>query len=177
MIYFLQRADGAIKIGTTTQYHARLYALSLEFGKLNLLGLMDGDRSTERQIHRMFPDTRIEGSEWFLESNELLEYIRLNTHLSLPPIPLKVQSPRTENIVQGRVCNRLIELIENKQQTEQRLIKPSRLAEEVGISRITMCAWIDGTVDRFDGDTITKLCKYFGCDMPDLLYIDWEAVQ
>ena len=75
---------------------------------------------------------------------------------------------------------RIREFIAKKQAEEARhgrFLNVATIAKEAGVNRATIKAWIDGTVDRFDGDTITKLCKYFECDMPDLLYIDWETAQ
>lgn len=174
MIYFLQRADGAVKIGTTNQYHNRLYSLSLEFGNLSLLGLMDGDRAVERQIHQMFPETQIGKSEWFLESEALSEYIRANTHLSVPPIAPNVKPPRVEKVVKGHVRNRLPQLIEAKQQREQRMINTSQLADEIGISRPTLYKWLDNHVDRFDAKVCDAFCHYFNCEYGELLYVEFE---
>ena len=41
MIYLLQRPDGAIKIGTTSNYHVRRSQLIVEYGNLELLGLQE----------------------------------------------------------------------------------------------------------------------------------------
>jgi len=78
MIYFLRRADGAIKIGTTEKYYARRSALAAEFGDLELLGMMEGGREAERTLHQQFSQVRITNirkTEWFLPSQELLDYI------------------------------------------------------------------------------------------------------
>lgn len=74
IVYFLQRADGQIKIGTTTGYAVRLYELEREYGKLVLLGWMHGNRIQERQLHDQFDHLRRDG-EWFAPSPVLIEYI------------------------------------------------------------------------------------------------------
>lgn len=82
MIYFLRRADGAIKIGTTEKYYARRSALASEFGDLQLLGTMGGGREVERELHELFSQERIRSkrkTEWFLPSQELLDYIAKHT--------------------------------------------------------------------------------------------------
>jgi len=89
VIYFVQRADGAIKIGTTEHYHNRMNELRGKYGPLMLLGLMDGARPQEQQLHKQFADSRVigDGLEWFYQTDELLAFITTNTHLTLPPPP------------------------------------------------------------------------------------------
>lgn len=87
MIYFLRRADGAIKIGTTDKYRTRLSTLTTEYGELELLGLMEGDREEEQRIHEQFTQSRMgpdRRTEWFHSSPEILDYIAKNTHLNIP---------------------------------------------------------------------------------------------
>lgn len=86
MIYFLQRADGAIKIGSTRRYSSRKDTLQTEHGKLTLLGHMDGMLKEERTIQRQFSDCRIHRkAEWFNPTPELLDFIKQNTKPGLPP--------------------------------------------------------------------------------------------
>lgn len=82
MIYFLQRADGAIKIGTTEKYYTRHSALAAQFGNLKLLGVIEGGRQEEQQLHHQFSHVRVDTkrkSEWYQPSEELFEFIRKNT--------------------------------------------------------------------------------------------------
>jgi len=174
MIYFLQRADGAIKIGTTEQYYTRIYQLIREYGDLDLLGLMDGGREIERQVHERFSHVRVKRTEWFMQSTDLLDYIRFNTHLQLPPVPekvIQVKSRKTPT-TPGRVRNRLIELISKKQQVENRLIKIRELAQETGISHQTIYSWMDDNLTRFEVKVCDAFCRYFDCNYGDLLYLD-----
>lgn len=75
MIYFLQRSDGAIKIGTATDFNSRLAMLTRQHGKLELLGAMDGRRDLEQQLHKQFAEYRIGRTEFFREHDELRAYI------------------------------------------------------------------------------------------------------
>lgn len=51
------------------------------------------------------------------------------------------------------------------------------IAEQAKVSPATISRWIRGRVDRFDADTIEKLCTYFRCEIGDLLYLDWESTD
>jgi len=86
MIYFLRSPEtGLIKIGTTRDYHTRLSHLIMEYGDLELLGLMDGSYEEETALHHQFAEVRQGRSEWFEKCPELMAYIADGTHLNLPP--------------------------------------------------------------------------------------------
>ena len=80
VVYFLQRDDGAIKIGTTSNFPARFDALENEHGILKQLGVMSGTQILEKFVHGMFEDLRIEG-EWFNPSFALGSFIKREAHL------------------------------------------------------------------------------------------------
>lgn len=84
MIYFLKRADGAIKIGTTNDYRSRVNGLRSEHGDLELIGWMDGGRDKEVELHAMFTSNRVGRSEWFTDSEEIAAYISTNA-IKTPP--------------------------------------------------------------------------------------------
>lgn len=84
MIYFVQRADGAIKIGTSEQVRTRKRELAKQHGALTALGFMDGSYELEEFLHATFSDHRINPrSEWFLPVPDLLEYIAAHTHQNM----------------------------------------------------------------------------------------------
>lgn len=86
MIYFLKRDDGAIKIGTTMNFHMRLSQLIEQHGDLELLGVMAGGRDLEQWLHKQFGETRIYGNqEWFYSSDKLMKFIRDKATPELPP--------------------------------------------------------------------------------------------
>ncbi len=85
MIYFLKREDGAIKVGTTRNFHMRLSQLITEHGDLELMGLMHGGRDMEQWLHKQFADARIHPRrEWFRPTKELIGFIHEKTSLEVP---------------------------------------------------------------------------------------------
>lgn len=93
MIYFLQRADGAIKIGTSGHYSSRIYQLRALHGHLDLLGWMDGGREQEALLHKQFKAYRIAPIlEWFRDCAELRQYIADNCKKE-PPQTVAVKKP------------------------------------------------------------------------------------
>lgn len=78
-VYYVQRADGLIKVGFTgrpLQY--RLSQLRTEHGPLEVLATHKGGRDAERIQHRRFDHLRVTG-EWFQPEPELLAHIdRIN---------------------------------------------------------------------------------------------------
>lgn len=54
-VYFMQRdTDGLIKIGCTLDLVKRAHTLRREYGRMKLLGIMEGGRDKEQEIHRKF---------------------------------------------------------------------------------------------------------------------------
>ena len=76
-VYFMHAPDvGLVKIGATSSLESRLRAL--QNGSpvpLVLIGLIDGDKSVERELHNHWAHLRAHG-EWFQASEELVAYIR-----------------------------------------------------------------------------------------------------
>jgi hypothetical protein len=66
VIYYLQRGDGAVKIGWTRDLRQRVYQLEREHGPLVLLAWEPGDRVFEQALHVEHRDSRIDRRyEWF----------------------------------------------------------------------------------------------------------------
>jgi hypothetical protein len=63
-IYFLQRADGLIKIGTTTDFPSRLASLTTSHGMLAVLRIINGSVKRENELHHKFRRFN-EYGEWF----------------------------------------------------------------------------------------------------------------
>jgi hypothetical protein len=74
MIYFAERSDGLIKIGKAKDYRRRVGQLQSQYGRLKILGLVQGDYSEERKLHKQFTGIRITG-EWFSADKSLLQFI------------------------------------------------------------------------------------------------------
>jgi hypothetical protein len=75
VVYYFRRADGAIKIGTTTRLHERRITLQGAHGPLELLLTHCGAREREALMHAKFRDLLLEKREWFRGEAELLEWI------------------------------------------------------------------------------------------------------
>lgn len=74
VVYYLRRADGLIKIGTSCRFEARLATLTREYGQLEVLATHQGDRKAERVHHNRFRSAHV-GGEWFQPVPELLAHI------------------------------------------------------------------------------------------------------
>lgn len=70
-IYFLQRADGLIKIGTSITFAARLAQLTASHGMLGVVRVINGDQRRERELHRKFKRFH-EYGEWFRDERGAL---------------------------------------------------------------------------------------------------------
>lgn len=66
-VYAVQRLDGLVKIGTTTNLKARLEALTKSHGALAVLRIVNGGRRLELKLHREFREHH-EFGEWFRPS-------------------------------------------------------------------------------------------------------------
>ena len=76
IIYYVRRADGLIKIGTSTVFRNRLSQLRVLHGELDVLVTHRGDRGDERELHSQFQIWRAQG-EWFHPGRPLVAHIRL----------------------------------------------------------------------------------------------------
>jgi hypothetical protein len=70
VVYYLRFRD-RIKIGTSSNPRMRLAQLRYDA----LLAFERGDRATEQKRHEQFAATRFPGSEWFRDSEELVDHI------------------------------------------------------------------------------------------------------
>ncbi|CDG00378.1 Hypothetical P19 (fragment) [Avibacterium paragallinarum JF4211] len=67
-IYFVQRSDGAIKIGSSLDVQKRLSDIAALVGDLKLLGVIDGTIRIEKSLHKKFINDHIH-NEWFSQEN------------------------------------------------------------------------------------------------------------
>ena len=70
--------------------------------------------------------------------------------------------------------NRLVALMGAKQAAEGKVINATTVAKETGLTRQAIHKWLNGDIQEFRGETIESLCRYFKCEIGDLLYIDRE---
>jgi hypothetical protein len=77
IIYYLRRADGAVKIGWSTCLPQRIKQLERVHGPLELLIWEPGGYDLEQQRHDEFDDERLDSRyEWFRLSPELAAWIQ-----------------------------------------------------------------------------------------------------
>ena len=89
MIYFLKDKRGLVKIGTTNHWHSRKKSLKDSYGKLELLGCMEGDVTVETQLHKQFAADHVNmrkpgKHEWFRLSPTLQEFIETKAPRNVP---------------------------------------------------------------------------------------------
>lgn len=97
MIYFLQLETGAIKIGFTDDIESRLASLARHYGhQPAVLATMDGDRSTERDLHDRFSEHRYGRTEQFKPATEILAFI--GRPLLVGPNPSVIESAPSKTI-------------------------------------------------------------------------------
>lgn len=75
-VYFIQRADGLVKIGFSCSPSLRLSQLKTQHGcDMTLLATTQGARLREKELHETFTHDRIVG-EWFEPSDQLMKFIK-----------------------------------------------------------------------------------------------------
>lgn len=74
-VYFLRDVEGFIKIGWTGNLRRRVAALQVtSSAPLKLIGVVEGERHTERWLHRVLENHRVRG-EWFRQNPALDAYL------------------------------------------------------------------------------------------------------
>lgn len=75
----------------------------------------------------------------------------------------------------ARVKHRLVQLLLEKDAKAGRRFTQAEHAENIGIPENTLSRWMrNPEIKRVDHDIVVKLCSYLGCQIGDLLYIDWS---
>lgn len=76
-IYFIQAGDGGpIKIGRATNVLDRMSSMQSDnHERLKLIGVTEGRRSRERELHARFRHLRMHG-EWFRPEDDLVKYVQ-----------------------------------------------------------------------------------------------------
>jgi putative transcriptional regulator len=72
------------------------------------------------------------------------------------------------------VYNTLPRLINEKGAKENRLITITEVAVATGISTFTLNKWLKNELEQYRRNTIESLCKYFNCQVGDLLYVEFD---
>lgn len=73
------------------------------------------------------------------------------------------------------VKHRLVQLLLEKDMKTGRRLTQVEHAENIGIPENTLSRWMrNDEIKRIDHDIVVKLCAYIGCEIGELLYIDWN---
>lgn len=76
MIYFIQSANGPIKIGFTDNLVERIDSLQVgNPSELRLLALVEGDKKTEAILHELFVASHIRG-EWYRNTQDIVRFMK-----------------------------------------------------------------------------------------------------
>lgn len=75
------------------------------------------------------------------------------------------------------VQNRFTELLAVKSRRENRKITREAVAKETGISITSVQNWASNNVTRFDALQIATFCRYFRCDIADLLVLPEKDID
>jgi DNA-binding Xre family transcriptional regulator len=67
------------------------------------------------------------------------------------------------------LTNHFFDLLQRKETQERRKISISEVSRATGISRVTLQAWSENRVSRYDAPVIQALCGYFGCSVGELI--------
>lgn len=63
-------------------------------------------------------------------------------------------------------------LVNIKEQREGRRITNKEIAKATGVSMPTITRWMRNEVTKIDTPVLEAFCKYFECDIADLLYLE-----
>lgn len=168
--YFVQRADGDIKIGTSHLeiFRERLEGIRRKSGAIMVLGVMDGGYELETALHVQFAEYRRMGkrwqiSEWFAPAAALFAFIEQNAK----PLPDSVPMRRSRLVMIDRGANCVPELLRAKWGSET--VNLYHVASETGLCWHTVRAWSRRWVTRVHPDVAAAWCAYFGCSFEELV--------
>lgn len=91
--------------------------------------------------------------------------------LNIPIILQKVKKLR------GKLRNRFLTLLLEKEVREQRRISRQELIAATGVALTTIIRWEKNEIVKFDSSVVEVFCDYLDCDLSDLLYLEPESEQ
>ena len=93
VVYFVRRADGAVKIGWTSDLERRLRELRKESRTtITLLAAIPGDKPDELRLQKRFVEYAI-GDEWFTESPKIIAFVTSIRQVSTPTPTSETATP------------------------------------------------------------------------------------
>lgn len=183
MIYFIQAGSGnAVKIGITDNLPLRCEHLSAYAGRIQLLGLMPGNRVDEQALHRRFRTWRSRKyspmREWYRNNTELSDYISTSTSTDLSRFGLSDQQIQhlTARYIDrrrswGYFKSNVKALLLQKSVDIGEAITTRQAARSIGLSHERFIAVYLEEVYSVDATTAGKLMAYFNCKLSDLVEV------
>jgi DNA-binding Xre family transcriptional regulator len=172
MIYFLQRPDGTIKIGSTGNLETRLNQIAILHRGIQLLGVMEGGRAEESTLHRQFAALRVsEGNEreWFRPESALTDFIRDHADTSV------VVHLKHRTVAAPKLKTHFPALVAQKQLHDGRHYTGKEIAEATNTSSSTISRLMGGNAEQLSMKTLEVLCRWLDCDVRDIVYLEREA--
>lgn len=71
-----------------------------------------------------------------------------------------------------QVKHRLLELIQKKELELNRRVTVTEVAKGSGVSTRLITRWLENSPKLYDSDAISGFCRYFNCEISDLLYLE-----
>lgn len=75
----------------------------------------------------------------------------------------------------ARIVSRAKQLLIEKEKRESRRISQRKMEAESGVSRTSLKNWLRGDATKYEQQQVLALCRYFNCEVGDLLQIDESA--
>lgn len=67
------------------------------------------------------------------------------------------------------IINRFGVLVAEKSAKEKRRVSIAEVSRDTGIGQRTLLQWAHNSITRYDAPVIEALCRYFACQVGDLL--------
>ncbi|GAA2217989.1 hypothetical protein GCM10010400_75010 [Streptomyces aculeolatus] len=146
VVYFIQNGN-RVKIGHTTRLPNRLATLTLR--KTNVLLLLQGGSELESALHARFQQARVDRTEWFRTTQELLTFIREKQQSALKGelVAMDVDVEGEDRLPPGVARQRLLDHIRAHRDSGEELIGPRHFKPVLGaLSRSR--AWVSGELKQ-----------------------------
>jgi hypothetical protein len=140
VVYFIQNGN-RIKIGHTTRLPNRLSTLTLR--KANVLLLLQGGSELESALHARFQQARVDRTEWFRTTQELLTFIREKQQSALKGelVATDTDTAGEDRLPPDAARQRLLDHIRDHRNSGERVIGPRHFNPILGsLSRSR--AWV-----------------------------------
>lgn len=77
----------------------------------------------------------------------------------------------------AKIISKAFQLRKQLELREGRRVALSEVAERAGVNRMALTRLEAGDTERYDGDVLAKLCKFYGVGLEELLAYDPNGIQ